>query len=105
MGLVSDANFQGSTAAMMIIPILLVAFLWWWQPAIVLAIIGLVLVWWWLRRRNRKPDAPGARWATAEDLKPLLTKHPAPLGLLLGRGQRLWLQVRQTPARPELGHM
>jgi len=83
------------------------------------ALVGLVVfvglrVWlegrrraWAQRGRGARADGPrprAARWATRQDLRPLLAKRPPAQGLLLGREGKLWVAVQPTPARRELAH-
>jgi type IV secretion system protein VirD4 len=76
------------------------------QP-LALAGAGLVLL--AALQRGRGAGATGprpreARWATHQDLRPLLAKRPPAQGLLLGRDGSLWVAVQPTPARRELAH-
>ncbi|MBW3662700.1 MAG: type IV secretory system conjugative DNA transfer family protein [Actinobacteria bacterium] len=61
-----------------------------WTAASLLLVAVLVPVWWLLgRRARRQPEASDAsRWATPQDLTPLVVPGPVPGRLTLGYGSR-----------------
>ena len=74
---------------------------------LLLAAAGLVLLAFLQRGRGVKAEGPrprAARWATRQDLRPLLADHPPARGLLLGRADRSWVAVQPTALRRELAH-
>ena len=56
--------------------------------------------------RSQPPGLHTARFATRQELSPLLTPTPPPEGVLLGTThQRRTVSVQPTPARPEHGNL
>jgi len=74
---------------------------------LLLAAAGLLLLAFLQRGRGTHAAGPrprAARWATRQDLRPLLADRPPARGLLLGRQERAWVAVQPTALRRELAH-
>jgi len=74
---------------------------------LLLMVAGLLLLAFLQRGRGARAAGPrprAARWASRQDLRPLLADRPPARGLLLGRYERAWVAVQPTEKRRELAH-